>query len=178
MKCPLQCRNHERYSWISAVLLSAIKRYCRELSIEYFSLLQIGRVREIPGIKQRARRIFFAAAESTIYTYLVQGLFILIVQYVFAVNIVIIIGIFSLIELRYVFSTPAAPGRHPIPGDRTTAPSRTHTAALAIPGKRTGVAAKLGERRFFKVALPETASIHYIFCWLNGRALDSVQSVS
>ena len=28
----------------------------------------------------------------------------------------------------------------------------------------------------FKVALPETASNHYIFCWLNGRALDSGQA--
>ena len=98
-----------------------------------------------------------------------------IVQYACVVNIVIIIGIFSLIELKYVFSTPAAPGRHPIPRDRATAPSPTHTAALAIPGERTGVAAKLGERRFFKVALPETGSNHYIFCSLNGRALDSGQ---
>ena len=86
------------------------------------------------------------------------------------------IGIFSLIEIKYVFSTPAAPGRHPIPRDRAAAPSPTYTAALAIHADRTGVAAKLGERRFFKVALPETASNHYIFCWLNGRALDSGQT--
>ena len=125
-------------------------------------LPKIGGVCEIPGIKQRARRIFFVAAESTIYTYLLQKK-ILIVQYACIVNIVIIIGIVSLIELKYVLSTPAAPGRHPIPRDRATAPSPTHTAALAIPGERTGVAAKLGERRFFKVALPETASNHYIF---------------
>ena len=59
-----------------------------------------------------------------------------------------------------------------------TAPSPTHIAAFAILGERTGVAAKLGEQRFFKVALPETASNRYIFCWLNGRALDSGQSVS
>ena len=83
----------------------------------------------------------------------------------FLQNGLTIIGIVSLIELKYVFSTPAAPGRHPIPRDRATAPSPTHTAALAIPGERTGVAAKLGERRFFKVALPETASNHYIFCF-------------
>ena len=83
------------------------------------------------------------------------------------------VRIFSLIELEYVFSTPAAPERHPIPRERATAPSPTHTAALAIPGERTGVAAKLGERRFFKFALPEKASNHYFFCWLNGRALDS-----
>ena len=37
---PLQRRNHERYSWISDALMSAIKRYCRELSKEYFSLLK------------------------------------------------------------------------------------------------------------------------------------------
>ena len=78
-----------------------------------------------------------------------------------AVNIVIIIGIFNLIELKYVFSTPAIPGRHPIPQDRATAPSPTHTAALAIPCERTGVVAKLGERRVFKVALRKTASNHY-----------------
>ena len=60
-------------------------------------------------------------------------------------------------------NVPAAgPERHPIPRDRATAPSPTHTAALAIPGERTGVAAKLVERRFFKVAFPETAINHYI----------------
>ena len=45
-----------------------------------------------------------------------------------------------------------------------------------IPGERTGVADEVGERRLFKVALPETASNHYIFCWLNGAALDSGQA--
>ena len=76
----MQRRNRERYSWISAVLMSSIKMYCREISIEYFSLLpKIGGVCEIPGMKQRAWRIFFVAAESTIYyTYLIQKkLFIL-----------------------------------------------------------------------------------------------------
>ena len=63
-----------------------------------------------------------------------------------------------------------------MPRDRATAPSPTYTAAVAIPGERTGVAAKLGERRFFKVALPETASNHYISFWLSGRALDSGQA--
>ena len=68
VRCPLQRRNHERYSWISAVLMNAIKRYRRELSTEYFSLLpKICGVCEIPGIKQRARRIFSVAAESTVY---------------------------------------------------------------------------------------------------------------
>ena len=86
-------------------------------------------------MKQRAPRMFFVAAESTTYTYLIQKLFILIVQYACVVNIVIIIGICSLIELKYAFSTPAAPGRHPIPPDHATAPSRTHIAALAIPAK-------------------------------------------
>ena len=65
---------------------------------------------------------------------------------------------------------------YPIPRDRSTAPSPTHTAALAMPGERTGVAAKLGERRFFKVALPETATTRYISFWLSGRALDSGQA--
>ena len=77
------------------------------------------------------------------------------------VNIVIILGIFALIRVKDIFSTPAIPGRHPIPRDRATAPSPTHTAALAILGERTGVAAKIGERRFFKVALPETVSVHF-----------------
>ena len=64
----------------------------------------------------------------------------------------VIIWICGLIELKYVFSAPVAPGDHPIPRDRATATSPAHTAALAIPGERTGVAAKLGERRFFNVA--------------------------
>ena len=37
-------------------------------------------------------------------------------------------------------------------------------------------AAKLGERRLFKVALPEAARNHYISFWLSGRALDSGQA--
>ena len=65
---------------------------------------------------------------------------------------------------------------HSSPRERATAPSPTHPVALAIPGERTGVAAKLGKRRFFKVALPETASNHYISFWLSGRALDSGQA--
>ena len=44
--------------------------------------------------------------------------------------------------------------------------------------KDTCKAAKLGERRLFKVALPETARNLYICFWLSGRALDSGQSVS
>ena len=83
-----------------------------------------------------------------------RKLFILVVQYACVVNIVIIIGICSLMELKYVFSIPAAPGRHPIRRDRATAPSPTHTVALVIPGEITGVAAKLGERGFLKVSLP------------------------
>ena len=47
VKCPLQRRNHERHSRLSAVLLSAIKTYCPELSIEYVSLPKIGGVCEI-----------------------------------------------------------------------------------------------------------------------------------
>ena len=77
--------------------------------------------------------------------------------------------------IRYQ-KTAASPEHHPIPRDRATAPSPTHTAALAIPDESTGVAAKLGERRFFEVALPETASNHYVSFWLSGRALDSGQA--
>ena len=83
----------------------------------------------------------------------------------------------SVVRLSFKsFLTPTAPGQHPIPRDRATAPSPTQTAALVIPGERMGIAAKLGERRFFKVALPETSSNHYILCRLNGRALDSGQA--
>ena len=63
----------------------------------------------------------------------------------------VIIGIFTLIWLNYVFSTPAAAGRRPIPRHRATAPSPTHTAALAIPGERTGVVTKFGEQRLSKL---------------------------
>ena len=80
-----------------------------------------------------------------ISTYLIQKLFIPIVQYACVVKIVTIVGIFSLIELKHGFSTSAAPGGHPILRDRATAPSSTHTAALAISGERTGVAAKLSD---------------------------------
>ena len=62
-------------------------------------------------------------------------------------------------DRKYVFQHLLFQG----PRDRATAPSPTHTAALAIPGERTGVAAELGERRFFKVTLPEAVSNHYIF---------------
>ena len=47
LKFPLQRHDRERYSWISAVLMSAFKMYCRELSIEYFNLPKIGGVCEI-----------------------------------------------------------------------------------------------------------------------------------
>ena len=74
-----------------------------------------------------------------------------IVQYACVVNIVIIIGIFSLIELKYVFLNTGAPGRHPIPRDRATAPSPTHTAALAIPGERTASQPNSGSGDFSKL---------------------------
>ena len=71
-----------------------------------------------------------------------------------------------------MFSTPAAPERQWTPEDSASEPRPIHTAALAIPGERTGVA-ELDERGFLKVGLPETANNHYIFFWLSGRALDS-----
>ena len=69
-----------------------------------------------------------------------------------------------MIESRYGFPTSSASGRHPIPRDRATALSPTHTATLEIPGERTGVAAKFGERGVLKVGLSEAANntIHYI----------------
>ena len=67
------------------------------------------------------------------------------------------------------FRAPLGP-----PRPHATAPSPTHTAALATPGEITGVAAKLGERRFFKVALPETARNRDV-CF-SRRALDSGQA--
>ena len=73
---------------------------------------------------------------------------------------------------KYMFSTPAAPERQWTPEDSASEPRPIHTAALAIPGERTGVA-ELDERGFLKVGLPETANNHYIFFWLSGRALDS-----
>ena len=164
------------------VLMSAIKRYCRELSIEYVSLLpQIGGVCEIPGIKQGARRTFFVAAESTIlcsiYIPGTKKLFILIVQYACVINIVIIIGIFNLIELSMFFQHRLLPGATRSPETArprqvppTQQPSRSPTKERA--------SQPFGERRFFKIALPETGSNRYIFCWLNDRALDSGQSVS
>ena len=81
--------------------------------------------------------------------------------------------IFSLIELKYRFSTPAAPERQRTHENSASVPRPTHTAALAIPGDRTGVAPEVGERGFLKVGLPKMANNSYIFFWLSGRALDS-----
>ena len=47
---------------------------------------------------------------------------------------------------------------------------------LATLSKDICTAAKLGERRLFKVALPETASNHYFSFWSSGRPLDSGQA--
>ena len=80
--------------------------------------------------------------------------------------------IFTLIEFKYMFSTPVAPERQGIPEDSASVPRPSHTATLAIPGEKTGVAPKLGERGFSNVDLPETANNHYLFFWLSGRALD------
>ena len=114
VRCPLQRRNYERYSWISAVLMSSIKRYCRELSREHFSLPKIGGICEIPGIKKRARRTSFAAAESTMYihTHLIQKSYLSLVFNTLAcvVNIVIVFGIFSLIEVKNVLQHRLPPG--------------------------------------------------------------------
>ena len=63
--------------------------------------------------------------------------------------------------MKYRFSPPAAPERYPPPPDRASVSRPSHTAALAIPGERTGVAAKLGVRRFFKVALRDTTVISF-----------------
>ena len=59
------------------------------------------------------------------------------------VNVMMSKWIFSLIELKYRFSTPAAPERQRPPEDSASVPRPTH---LAIPGERTGVAPELGER--------------------------------
>ena len=71
-----------------------------------------------------------------------------------------------------MFSTPAAPEHQGTPEDSASVPRPTHTATLAIPGERTGVAAELGDQGFLKVGLPETANNNYILFWLSGRALD------
>ena len=72
--------------------------------------------------------------------------------------------------------TAATPERLLISRDCATALSLTHTGVLAIPGERTGVAAKLGERRLFKVAPRKAASNDNISFWLSGGALDSGQA--
>ena len=64
-----------------------------------------------------------------------------------------------------------APPDPPRPRDRVK--SHPHSSPCD-PRRKNG--RKLGERRFFKVALPEMASNHYIFRWLNGRAIDSGQA--
>ena len=86
--------------------------------------------------------------------------------------------IFSLIVLKYRFSTPAAPERQRTPKDNASEPRPTHTEALAIPGERKGVAPELGERGLLKVGLPETTNNHYVFFWLSGIALDSERQKS
>ena len=81
---------------------------------------------------------------------------VLIVIIVFTVLIVVVMTfrIFSLIELsRYDFPTSDGPGRHPIPRDSATMSSPTHAPADVISSEGRGVAAKLGERGFSKLAL-------------------------
>ena len=137
-------------------------------------LPKIGGVCEIPGIKQRARRIF-VAAESTIYTYLIQKRRFSLLFNTLASS-TSSLGSSVWLKVCFYFNTSCSrvPPDPPRPRDR--AKSHPHSS-LVIPGERTGVADEVGERRLFKVALPETASNHYIFCWLNGIALDSGQSV-
>ena len=103
------------------VIVASLPRPC---------LTKTGGVCEIPGVKERARRIFFVAAESATCTHLARRKHR---HHHWQLG---------LIELKYVFSAPSAPGCSPIPRDRATAPGPTHTAALAIPVERTGVAAK------------------------------------
>ena len=71
---------------------------------------------------------------------------VLVVTLLLVVVAVVSFRLFSLIELKYRFSTPAAPERQRTPEDSASEPHPTHTAALAIPGERTGVAPELGER--------------------------------
>ena len=134
------------------VIVASLPRPC---------LTKTGGVCEIPGVKERARRIFFVAAESATCTHLARRKHR---HHHWQLG---------LIELKYVFSAPSAPGCSPIPRDRATAPGPTHTAALAIRRKN---GRRSQTRQFFKVALRETASNLYIFCWLNGRTLDSGQT--
>ena len=92
--------------------MSAIESLCRELSTECFRLPKINGVCGIPGIKRRARQISFVAAESTIYTYLMiqRKLFILTVRSACVVNIVVIIWIIGLIQLKNVLKHRLLPG--------------------------------------------------------------------
>ena len=67
LKCPRQRRHHEHYSQLSAVLLSAFKRKCRELSIEYLDSPEIGGVCEISS-KEREGPPSFRLKAPHIYT--------------------------------------------------------------------------------------------------------------
>ena len=71
---------------------------------------------------------------------------------------------------------PPAPPDLPTPRDR--AKSHPHSSRSPRDSRRKNGrrSQTRGERRLFKVALPETASNHYIFCWLSGRALGSGQT--
>ena len=83
------------------------------------------------------------------------------------VTMVMAFRISSLIELKYRFSTPAVPGRHPILRDRATRPChapRTQQPS-EIPGERTSVAPgrpRTRRARVLKVGLPEAANNHYV----------------
>ena len=68
-----------------------------------------------------------------------------------------------------------APPDTPRPRDR--AKSHPHSSPRD-PRRQNGRRSQTRRATIFKVALPEMASNHYIFCWLNGRALHSGQSVS
>ena len=73
----------------------------------------------------------------------------------------IITPAFVLVYVPSSFLTPAVPEHQPTHRGRATVPRPPHTAALGVPGERTGAAAKLGERRasIVEVALPGLANI-------------------
>ena len=64
--CPLQRRHHERYSQISAVLMSVLRSNCRELPYNISTCLKSACCVSY----QRVRGAFFVAAGSTTYTYM------------------------------------------------------------------------------------------------------------
>ena len=83
---------------------------------------------------------------------------------VVAVSLLIVsIWIFTTESVLVGFRKPAALERHPTARGRATVPRPSHTAALGVPGERTGANAQLGEggRRNLVPGTLLVANSHY-----------------